>query len=269
MTDSSPQYEPLVEHAPVGVFQMTVESMEEDKLSESSGEIYANKTLVDLLGFDSKEHLQSERDAIAYADPADEIQFQERLQQDGHVEAFETTLITNDGEHVDVLLSGTFEDDELRGYVTDITDKKRLEQKAQKQAEAILEQSIPIVQIWDGITLATVVGTLDTGRAQRLTEQLLTELTDNQSGVALVDITGVPNIDTATAQHLIDTVKAVTLLGSEVIITGINPDIAQTLVQLGITMDEIRTKSSLSEGLELGLRLIEEEPSLSTLTESG
>lgn len=118
---------------------------------------------------------------------------------------------------------------------------------------------MPIVQIWNGIILATVVGTLDTDRAQQLTEELLTELTETQATIALVDITGVPTVDTATAQHLIDTVNAVSLLGSEVIITGINPEIAQTLVQVGITMDEITTKSSLSDGLELGLHLLRDD----------
>lgn len=259
MKATTPPYETLIENAPIGVFQVGVDPNHLDESTATPEDLYVNATLADLLSFDSPEHLHSEVSSIEYEKPEDETMFHEQLQETGHVEAFETALITNDGTPVDVLISGTLEDRELTGYVTDITDQKRLEQKAAEQAKAILEQSTPIVQIWDGITLATVVGTLDTSRAQRLTEELLTEITENQSAIALVDITGVPNVDTATAQHLIDTVKAVSLLGSEVIITGINPDIAQTLVQLGITMDEIRTKSSLSEGLELGLALIQDD----------
>lgn len=256
MTDINIPYERLVENAPIGVFQVAVDQEDLDGSVADPGDLYVNNTLADILSFDSPGHLRSEVSAIEYVNPGDEEEFLEQLNKTGNVEAFETALVTNDGEPVDVLLSGTLEEGEITGYITDITDRKRLERKAEEQAEAILEQSIPIVQIWEGITLATVVGTLDTSRAQRLTEELLTELTENESDIALLDITGVPDVDTATAQHIIETVNAVSLLGSEVIITGINPEIAQTLVQLGITMDDIRTKSSLSEGLELGLDLL-------------
>lgn len=259
MTESNPPYQKLVEQAPIGVFQARVEPEQLEKPDAKANELYANETLVDILGFDSFEQLRAETTSIEYADPEDKATIRNRLLESGQIEAFETALIGNDDETVEVLISGDLEDEEFTGYVTDISDRKHLERKAAEQAEAILELSTPVVQIWDGITLATVVGTLDTNRAQRLTEELLEELSESKSEVALLDITGVPHVDTATAQHLIDTVNAVSLLGSNVIITGINPDIAQTLVQLGITMDGIRTKSSLSDGLELGLQLIDEE----------
>lgn len=264
MTVTNPPYETLVENAPVGVFQVIVDKEHLDEMAVDQQHLYVNETLIDILSFDSPEHFHSEISSIEYEDPSDRDVLMDQLKETGHVEAFETALVTNDGETVDVLISGTLENDEFTGYVTDITDRKQLERKAAEQAEAILEQSTPIVQIWEGITLATVVGTLDTQRAQRLTEQLLTELAENEAEIALIDITGVPNVDTATAQHLIDTVNAVSLLGSEVIITGINPDIAQTLVQLGITMDNIRTKSSVSEGLELGIHLISDDIAATT-----
>lgn len=258
MTTTNPPYQRLVEKAPVGVFQVSVTPEEVGDVNAEPDQIYMNETLMDLLAFDSPDQLRSGASNIEYADPKDEEELREQVVETGQVEAFETALITNNGESVDVLISGSLEEGEFTGYVTDISDRKQLERRAAEQAEAILELSTPVVQIWDGITLATVVGTLDTSRAQRLTEELLEELSENESRVALLDITGVPNVDTATAQHLIDTVNAVTLLGSEVIITGINPDIAQTLVQLGITMDDIRTKSSLSDGLALGLELSDE-----------
>lgn len=263
MTDVDPSYERLVENAPVGVFQVDVDPEQLDDADIEPAAIYVNETLADMLSFDSPDHLRAEVSAVEHADPDDEAEFRERLEETGHVEAFESALIARDGDPVEVLLSGALKDGELSGYVTDITNKKRLERKAEEQAEALLEQSMPIVQIWEGITLATVVGTLDTNRAQQLTEELLDELTAQESSVALVDITGVPDVDTATAQHLIDTVNAVSLLGSEVIITGINPEIAQTLVQLGITMNEIRTKSTLSAGLELALQMLPDDVSAS------
>lgn len=266
MADTNPPYQRLVEQAPVGVFQASVDTEQIADSTEQPDLLYVNETLVDILGFDSSDRLRSDMSSVEYADPEDEVEIQERLVETGRVEAFETALVTNDDETVDVLISGSLDDGNFTGYVTDISDRKHLERKAAEQAEAILELSTPIVQIWDGITLATVVGTLDTNRAQRLTEEVLEELSENESKVALLDITGVPNVDTATAQHLIDTVNAVTLLGSEVIITGINADIAQTLVQLGITLDDIRTKSSLSDGLALGLQLIEDDISSASVS---
>lgn len=258
MVDTNPPYQRLVEKAPVGVFQVSVDPEQIGDANAEPDQIYMNETLMDILAFDSLDEVHADVSNIEYDDPEDEAEIRRRLVETGEIDSFETTLITNHGETVDVLISGALEDGEFTGYVTDISDRKQLERRAAEQAEAILELSTPVVQIWDGITLATVVGTLDTNRAQRLTEELLEELSENESRVALLDITGVPHVDTATAQHLIDTVNAVTLLGSEVIITGINPDIAQTLVQLGITMDDIRTKSSLSDGLALGLALTDE-----------
>lgn len=259
MTDISPSYATLVENAPIGVFQVIVDRDSIEEVPRDEQHLYINETLATMLSFDSPEDYHSEVDSVAYADPGDRQELITRLEREGNVEAFETTLLSRDDEPIEVLISGTLAEGTFTGYVTDISERKELERRAAQQAEAILEQSIPIVQIWEGITLATIVGTLDTSRAQRLTEELLAHLTETEAEVALLDITGVPNVDTATAQHLIDTVKAVSLLGSEVIITGINPNIAQTLVHLGITMDDIQTKSSLSEGLEHGLSIIRAE----------
>lgn len=246
MVDSGTPFQELVENAPVGVF----------RVDESGDLLYANETLADMLGFESKDQLDSADSKLQYDDPGARDEFYRRIEEEGVVDEFEIELVSADGEIVDLLLMGTLEDGVISGYATDVTDRIELRRKAEEQAEAILELSTPVVQIWEGITLATVIGTLDTERAQKLTEELLTEISDMESQVALIDITGVPSIDTATAQHLIDTVSAVTLLGSEVIITGINPEIAQTLVHLGISMSDIETKSSLSEGLEHGLELI-------------
>ena len=247
MGEPETPYQSLVDNAPVGVYRIA-----------GGGEIlYANKTLAQMVGFESAEQLYSEDVELTYTNPADWDSFRNRLEEEGHVEGYEIEIRTRSGDTVDLLLSGTLEDDVATGYAKDITERRKLEQRTAEQAAAILELSVPVVQIWDDVTLATVIGTLDTERAQRLTEDLLTEITETGSQVALIDITGVPSIDTATAQHLIDTVNAVSLLGSNVIITGINPEIAQTLVQLGLSMNDIETQSSLTEGLKLALELLD------------
>jgi rsbT co-antagonist protein RsbR len=130
-----------------------------------------------------------------------------------------------------------------------------------QQADEILAMSTPIMQIWDGIVAAPIIGTLDSQRTQQFMEQLLQKIVESKSTIALVDITGVPQIDTATAQHLIDTINAVRLLGSKVIITGIRPVIAQTLVHLGINLKDVISKPSMGEGLKIALEMLSDKKS--------
>jgi len=114
--------------------------------------------------------------------------------------------------------------------------------------------SMPVVEIWDGIVLSPIVGKLGSRQAEQFTETLLEEIVSHEATIALIDITGVQSVDTQTAQHLIDTIQAVDLLGAEVIITGINPDLARTLVKLGIGFD-VETRSSLIDGLQTALEM--------------
>jgi rsbT co-antagonist protein RsbR len=122
-----------------------------------------------------------------------------------------------------------------------------------QKMEDILEASIPIVKIWEGILVAPIIGTLDTERAQRLMEKILHKIVQEESQITILDITGVPAVDTRTAQHITDTISAVRLLGSKAIITGIKPSIAQTLIHLGITLRDIKTARSLSQGVEIAM----------------
>lgn len=131
-----------------------------------------------------------------------------------------------------------------------------VEDVVSKQTEEILEMSTPVIQVWEGVVATPIIGTLDSQRAQQFMEHLLEKIVESKSPIALIDITGVPQIDTATAQHLIDTINAVKLLGSKVIITGIRPAIAQTLVHLGIDLQGIFTKPSMAAGLKVALEML-------------
>jgi rsbT co-antagonist protein RsbR len=122
-----------------------------------------------------------------------------------------------------------------------------------RQTEEILEMSTPVIQIWEGVVAAPIIGMLDSSRTQQFMERLLESIVSTNSPVALIDITGVPQIDTAIAQHLIDTINAVKLLGSQVIITGVRPAIAQTLVHLGIDLSGIVTRPTMASGLKVAL----------------
>ncbi|SIQ64676.1 STAS domain-containing protein [Micromonospora avicenniae] len=123
------------------------------------------------------------------------------------------------------------------------------------QAEQLLELSTPVVKLWDGVVAVPLVGTLDSARAQVVMERLLQTLVDTGSPYAIIDITGVPAVDTQVAQHVLKTVVAARLMGAECIISGIRPQIAQTIVALGIEFGDIATKASLADALRHVLRL--------------
>ncbi len=151
----------------------------------------------------------------------------------------------------------------LLGIRWDVTDQVRAEdarnaaeELVRKQAEEILAISTPVIQVWDGIVAMPLIGTLDSRRTQQVMEQLLERIVETKSSVALLDITGVPGVDTLTARHLIETVAAVRLLGAQVVLTGIRPMIAQTLVHLGVDLSGIVTRSSLAAGLRVALDLL-------------
>ncbi len=123
-----------------------------------------------------------------------------------------------------------------------------------QQAETLLELSTPVVKLWDGIVALPLVGTLDSARTQVVMEALLQALVDTGSEHAIIDITGVPAVDTQVAQHLLKTVQAARLLGAECIVSGIRPQIAQTVVALGIEFGDIHTKANLSDAILLAMR---------------
>ena len=140
--------------------------------------------------------------------------------------------------------------------VRDITERKRAEELIRQQARDILEISTPVVQLWEGVLAVPLIGMLDSQRTQQITERLLNRIVETRSPFAIIDLTGVPTVDTQTGRHLIDTITAVRLLGTQTLLTGIRPEIAQTLVHLGIDLTGIVTRSSLASGLGYALERI-------------
>ena len=125
--------------------------------------------------------------------------------------------------------------------------------KLREQQKVVMELSTPVIRIWERILVLPLIGTVDSSRAMQIMENILIRISETESAVVIIDITGVPIIDTLVASHLIKTVAAVKLLGADTIITGINPEVAQTLVHLGVDLKEITTKANLSKGIEAAL----------------
>ena len=142
--------------------------------------------------------------------------------------------------------------DKLGLYTTEIYQKAR-EAIIARQQEEMLELSTPVVKLWDGILALPMIGTLDSARTQVVMESLLQKIVETGSALAVIDITGVPTVDTLTAQHLLKTVTAARLMGAECIISGIRPQIAQTIVHLGVDLGDVITKASLADAFALAL----------------
>ncbi len=123
-----------------------------------------------------------------------------------------------------------------------------------RQQQELLELSTPVVKLWDGVLAVPMIGTLDSGRTQLVMETLLQRIVETGSALAIIDITGVPTVDTLVAQHLLKTVTAIRLMGADAIISGIRPQIAQTIVHLGIDLEGITTKATLADALALAMK---------------
>jgi rsbT co-antagonist protein RsbR len=122
-----------------------------------------------------------------------------------------------------------------------------------RQQQELLDLSTPVIKLWDGIVAVPLIGTLDSERTQVVMENLLEGIVQHEAIIAIIDITGVPTVDTLVAQHLLKTVAATRLLGAECIISGIRPQIAQTIVHLGVDLTNVTTKSTLADALRVAL----------------
>jgi rsbT co-antagonist protein RsbR len=141
-------------------------------------------------------------------------------------------------------------------YTTEVYQKSR-EEVIRRQQEELLELSTPVVKLWDGVLALPIIGTLDSARTQVVMESLLDAIVKTNSRIAIIDITGVPTVDTIVAQHLLKTVTAARLMGADCIISGVRPQIAQTIVHLGISLLDVTTKATLAAAFLVALQRLE------------
>jgi rsbT co-antagonist protein RsbR len=167
--------------------------------------------------------------------------------------------IKNDQES---LYQATIKINRLMDYFSVITFEtfiKGREEVILRQMDEIAEISTPVIRVWDGILAMPIIGTLDSSRNQVVMENLLQEIVETGSSIAILDISGVPAVDSLVAQHLIKTVSATRLMGAECIISGIRPEIAQTIVHLGIDLSNIITKATLASALKFSFQALKLE----------
>jgi rsbT co-antagonist protein RsbR len=143
--------------------------------------------------------------------------------------------------------------DKLGLYTMEAYQKSR-ESVIQRQQRELLELSTPVVELWDNVLALPLIGTLDSGRTQVVMQNLLEKIVSSGASIAIIDITGVPTVDTLVAQHLMKTVAAARLMGADCIISGIRPQIAQTIVHLGVDLSAVTTKASLADAFAIALK---------------
>ncbi len=156
-------------------------------------------------------------------------------------------------ELVESMLAADLLLDSLGLYTTEVYQRSR-EEVIRRQQEEMLELSTPVVQLWEGIVALPVIGTLDSARTSVVMESLLQTIVATRSEIAIIDITGVATVDTLVAQHLLKTVAAARLMGADCIISGIRPQIAQTMVHLQIDLSNVTTKATMAEALRFALK---------------
>ena len=143
--------------------------------------------------------------------------------------------------------------DAMAQWTVDAHQRTR-EQLIARQQEELLELSTPVIKLWDGVLAVPMIGTLDSNRTQLVMETLLQRIVETEASLAIIDITGVPTVDTLVAQHLLKTVTAIRLMGADCIICGIRPQIAQTIVHLGLDLNSVTTKATLADALALAMK---------------
>jgi rsbT co-antagonist protein RsbR len=164
------------------------------------------------------------------------------------------TELASDPEALsNVLWAATELLDQLGLYTTEVYQKSR-EEVISRQQQEMLELSTPVVELWQGILALPLIGTLDSARTQIVMQNLLEAIVAKTASIAIIDITGVPTVDTLVAQHLLKTVAAARLMGAECIISGIRPQIAQTIIHLGVELGNVATKATLASALQMSLR---------------
>lgn len=143
--------------------------------------------------------------------------------------------------------------------IIDISERKKLEELVQRQHDDLMELSTPVIRLWDGILVLPIVGKLDSERSAVMVEQLLGALSDTSSTIAILDISGVPTVDTHVAQHLMKAIDASRLMGANCIVSGIRPEIANTIVNLGLDLTQVKTRSTMSRALHDAFKMLKLE----------
>ena len=229
--------------------------------------IYSNQACAEMFGFD---HESQEMIGLAFSDlwpdeMADELQNEilPAVMEGGW--SGEVPQRRKDGDFFEaqISLSPVYDEngeiEAISAVFADITEQKQLEMELYEQNQMIAEMSTPVITLWDEIVLLPLVGSIDDDRAMQMTERLLETIVGSEARVAILDVTGIAEIDTSVARNLLKAVDAAKMLGAQIVVTGFSPDAAQTLAQLGVDLRELNTRGSLKAGISDAFQMVNQE----------
>jgi len=233
--------------------------------------ITANARYLSMMGYTLPEILGKPHSIFVESDYKESAEYREFWNdlRAGVFQSGDFKRITKDGQ--DVWIQASYNpvldpDGKPRKIIknaVDITEKRRSFQDAkalsERQRKDIMELSTPALSVWDGVILLPLIGTLDSYRMQRCTEMALSHMQEEEAQVMIIDITGVPVMDTMVANNLMSLASSVRLMGGQCVVTGISPATAITIVNLGVNLSHLDTRGSLQEGLKLAIKMIEQE----------
>ncbi len=245
----------LLKHIPENIYFKDRES-KFVRISQAFADYMRFKSIEEIIGktdfdlFDEEHARPAFEDEQKIMKTGEPIQKEEKeVYPDGSEKWVETTKVPRYDEKGKII--GTF------GISRDITEKKLWEMEREKklevQREELIELSTPVIDVWDGVLTVPILGSLDSERASRVSEALLTQIVEKSAGIAIIDISGISAVDSAVADRLIRTAKAVRLVGAEAVLTGVGVEIAQTIADLGIDMEGLKTMSTLKDGLRYAI----------------
>ena len=239
-------------------FRLMAEATTEGILAHEAGTILAvNRAMCEMVGSTEEELIGA--NAFNFIAKQDHPKVMEYVKT-GYDKPYEATCVRSNGAEFPGLIIGsqmTLDGHTIRTIsVRDLTDQKEVEATIREQGRALVELSTPAIRVWRGLLLMPLIGAIDTSRAQQITTALLEAVASDEIEVAILDVTGVPFIDTSVARHLIQAVESAKLLGADVILSGFSPVAAQTLAQLGVDFTSLRTCGSLRAAMALGFETL-------------
>ena len=235
-----------------------LEAANEGYVVHEGGTIYAaNENYARMFGYDVPELLGA--NALELIDP-DELPKISEYVRSGYEKPFETIGLRRDGSRFPCSI--TVRNHQVDGHllrciaISDITEQKEKEATISEQSRAIMDISTPAIEVWDGILLMPLIGAIDTARASQVATAMLESIAANDISIAILDLTGVPVVDTGIARHLLQTVASARLLGADVIVSGFGPESAQTLAQLGVDLSSLHTAGALKSAVRKAFSLL-------------
>ena len=229
------------------------EATTEGIVAHEDGLILAvNEALRDIYGYEGDELLGADVYQLILEDEHTRVK---ELVAQGQDKPYETIGARKDGSTFPLRVAPRII--EIDGHrvralaLRDLTEQKEVEETIRSQSQALMEMSTPAIRIWDGMLLMPLVGAIDTTRSQQIITAMLESIASSDIDVAILDVTGVPFIDTSVARHILQAVEGAKILGANVIVSGFSPEAAQTLAQLGVDFSSLRTCGSLRAAMEL------------------